>query len=223
MKTVPLSELRMSVRKRIDELRPNDAGFECVDLDSVDLDRIIDGNAVGAVAFVHSNAGRDMVADDSLLLDLSCASCAEGSDIVVIKVPRMLRFVSLKAKDSCLPVTDLHDESEVVGRMQHNPFTRGTYEKPVLVRTSSSEGNGMATMKYYSLKSVADEDTGGKEILEYVRYLPIPEIDTAGQSIDICPHVEECVYDYLAGLVLNVYGDGRAAGFLELSKSMMNL
>lgn len=219
--TIGLHEMRMSVRKRMDELRPNEAGFECVDADSIDLDRVIDGCLVEAVSYVHANAPAHRIGNDSLLLASSLVSCKEGSDVVEIRIPNLLRFVSLKSKDSDIVVTGWHEEGETVARMQGNPYVKGTFQRPVLVRLSSASGHGEAALKYFSLKEPVSDKKEGDMPFEFVRYLPMPEIDKAGDCIEICPLLKEAVFNYLTGLVLNIYGDGRAENFFKLCKEMM--
>lgn len=107
-------------------------------------------------------------------------------------MPRMVRLVSLKASDSPYVVTDYASEDSSIGRMQHNPYVRGTYDDPRLIAKARWEEDGVPEFYYYSVK-----DANATFEIEYIPY-PIP-----GDDRLIAGRMEYAVLNLVVSMILD--------------------
>lgn len=148
-----------------------------------------------------------------------------------------LRIVALRAIDSPVTVTGEVAEDSPEGRMQLNPYTRGTFDSPVLVRNQIHR-TGMTSYSYFSLIDdmdgfdletwLAEHGQEGRDTfpLEGVEYMPLCRLergklyhnDGAEHYYDISEQVVDMVIYQLTGMVLVICGEtDKAKYFLSLA------
>lgn len=223
MEKLTVSDAITSVRRAIDEIQINDAGFDgLTDTDSSDLDDIIEGNLVQAVRHVHSQCAARHLYRQAMQLDVSsgCTVTGTGHDIVEIRIPSLLRLVNVRMKDSEYGVSDIFEANSPMAMMQNDRYVRGTYERPALVWCHSSGDD--AVIRYYSLSESA-EGKQVTDVVDEVLYMPEPAIEGADADahVMIAGQLRNAVLNHLAGLTLLVYKDGHADSFFNLAKNDM--
>lgn len=207
MNTISTSTAIEFVRKNLDELRLNGSGIAMIDdlSDSEDLDNTIKATLPEAINFIHLSAPA------ALLEGLDAANTATRvgtSPIVEIKTTNMdfLRLVRFKMKDSPYTIDRIITENSIEGRMQVNPYTRGTADNPKLVLLSGSAVSN-PSFRYYSLK----DSTINVEV-EAFEYVPLQKAgeDNNGEFY-LAAGLEEYVCNYLTGMVLDIYKENQLA------------
>lgn len=208
--SLTISEAVELVRKNLDELEPNGSVmYEDEDNSNSSLDDIIARhlpeaiNAVHKAAPVHllegksaSLAGVAVPDDESRVLTIN----TEGQAGVI------LRLVAFRAVDSEHVVSIATPEASVEGRKQLNPYIRGTYDNPVLVRCQSDKNKWM----YYSLK---DNTENGPSAVGVFQVIYEQKYNESAESYDISPLLRQNIIDYLTALTMETYVDQRAQGF----------
>ena len=115
-----------------------------------------------------------------------------------------LRLVSFRASDSDIVVTDLIPEASPEGRKQLNPYIRGRYDRPRLVRLQAQD-----SFKYYSLK--ASTTAAGAVSVFLVVEEQTYSADAA--SYEISYRLRQNIIDCLTAKVMETYNDQRAQSF----------
>jgi hypothetical protein len=212
------------VRARMDELSFSNDDMILPADDDRNLDRTVETLLPEAAEFIVRAAPAellepqgeievDMVGDDVDGIE-SSEMGADGSIHVTIDLDGgFLRLVSFKATDSDVFLTVPAPFNGAVARMQSNPYTRGTYDNPVLVERKTPRKLHLA---YYSVR-----DT------EAVPGFTIGKIDKPsyveggdGKSI-FCPDfLVPAVLNRLTGMVLETYKESQhAQAFYQKSAS----
>lgn len=226
MITVTVASLVAAVRASLDELQTNASYMAGVqDTDNSDLDTIISGKVLEAIALVHRNAARSLVVADAPLQTTITAS-ADGLVLSVNVPTTMLRFVSFKATDSPHAVTELLEEGSPDALRQADEYACGTWERPEAVLCKGSTNN---VIRYYKLRTTlrpADNTAtpavaaeAASDRVEHLSYIPAPTI--VSNSVDICAALKDAVVSMLTGLVLTVYKDSHADAFFSQAKLQM--
>lgn len=201
------------VRKVMDELTSVEELGMLVSPDAVDIHKLVEGFIVEAAVRVHSGA-------PALLLD--GIEGKEGEDYTVEPDGKALtitmkkdcvRIASIKAADSDYVVCDLIPEDSAAGRMQLNPYTRGTYDDPRAVLMKMWGGDYLPVIKYYSMKNEVQlpdpesaEDGGtDSESLIRLEYIPYPVIDET--IIMVSPRLEYNVLNEITAMVLDALNE----------------
>lgn len=128
---------------------------------------------------------------------------SDGSVLVTINLSTgFLRLISFKSEDSDIFVTDPVPFDSQKARMQVNPYTRGTYDAPVLVERKTP---GKVHYTYFSVR----EGTPGFVIEK----IDIPSYANSGGAKSIfCPkHLGPAVLNRLTGMVLEAYKEVQLA------------
>lgn len=189
MLSVTKAQMEAYVRRSLDEMGV-DASMELSGQDDTALGEIVSGCAPEAIRTVHLQAPAGLVEGNAVTptvtLDETVARLSFGTK-------RLLRIVRCKSADSAYTVDGVTLERSVLGRMQLDKYTRGTYDKPVLVLLSESV-DFKPVLRYYSLRA----DTVTPAFI--VSAVPYPE-DTAA-SWEISPPLKDAVFNYVTALTL---------------------
>ena len=236
------------VRKNLEEVGANES-LMYGSYDNADLDSIIRKTIPDAVNFINAAAPSYMLQGVSLLAErVSGGSLVSDYESLEIKGrvlrfsfgDRCLRIVAVRAFDSDVTISAEVPEVSPVGRMQINPFTRGTFDNPVLVRDQIGV-NGNPTFTYYSLLAensdfdldtwLAQHNDDDREPfpLAGVEYMPFCEYekgtlfheaqDATEESFYFVPEqLKEAIVYQLTGMTLAIYGeDDKAKYFFSLN------
>ena len=129
----------------------------------------------------------------------------DGSIAVTIDLDGgFLRMVSFKADDSDIFVTGAVPFDSPKARMQVNPYTRGTYDDPVVVERKSPR---RLFLEYYSVRD--KESAPGFRIGKIDK--PSWSQDADGKSIFSPDFLVPAVLNRLTGMVLETYGSAQQA------------
>ena len=201
--------LLVLLRKTLDEQISVEELGMLVSPDSINLHKLVEGFIVEAAIKVHANA-------PAIFLDGVIGK--EGEDYVVepsgkvltIKMKKdCIRIASIQAKDSDYVISDLVAEDSAMGRMQLNPYTRGTYDDPRAVLMKRWDDDYLPIVKYYSLKDeIAADDpepaegqTEEQESVVTLEYIPYPVIDET--IVMVSPRLEYNVLNEVVAMVLD--------------------
>lgn len=241
-----------AVRKNMLEVGAN-ASAMYNDTDNDDLDEIIRKTIPEAINAVNTAApsalleGVEMLAERAEYIESSTVWVSDfqslevkGRTVEFTLSDTCLRIVALRAFDSDVVLTDEVPEMSAQGRMQLNPFTRGTFDNPVLVR-AQIRGSGKPTYGYYSLlDDYSDfnlvtwlqqhgQSGRGEFPLATVEYMPYCKYRSGTlyhSSIGIVPYYEvsdalrEAVINQLTGMVLAIYGEADKAKYFFSSTGL---
>lgn len=133
-----------AVRKNLDEQGWNPSEMYGVSEDNVELDRIIERTIPEAIDAVHLAAPASALegAESSFVEE------AESDGVLRFRTGKpVLRFVSFRAADSDVAISEAVAENSPNGRMQLNKYVRGTSDNPVLVMQSGTRD----CFKYYTV------------------------------------------------------------------------
>ena len=95
------------------------------------------------------------------------------------------------------------------GRKQLNPYLRGTYDRPVLVRRQDAR----SSFTFYALENPPEQGT-----------TPLPDdfsvvfekqFAAATTSYPVPAQLRQNIIDYLTALTMEIYADQRAQGFFS--------
>ena len=214
MVTITPSDAVALVRKNMDEQEINASALyvsgspDTADNDS--LDNIIKKTLPEAINAVHINA------DHALLegIDASLTGVTISNNVVTFTAGApMLRLVAFQAVDSPVVIGDWTPEYSPTGRKQLNPYIRGTYDDPVLVKLE-----GRDQFKYYTIlaataTSYAESPAGTISICKYV---PQHSYSAGAASYTVSSLLKDKAISTLTGMVLSIYGDEKAKYFFEL-------
>ena len=199
------------VRKNLDEQSVNDS--DIIDLDDVDsdeLESILVKNLPEAINAVHS-ASPVQLLDGELLsgIDLNEVSIADG--VLSFSISKeLLRLVAFRAEDSVYVITKPVAEDSFEGRMQLNPYTQGTPDRPRLVLMQGKDRAGKSSFRYYSVeKTYADP----AQAIARFEYIPRYSYSEGVSSYGVAENVVENVIDYLTGMMLVTYGQAEKAQY----------
>jgi len=189
MLSVSKSQIEAYVRRSLDEMGV-DVSMELSGQDDTALGEIVSGCAPEAIRAVHLQAPVGLVEGGpftpTVSLDGSAARLSFGTK-------RLLRIVHCKSADSAYTVDGVTLEKSALGKMQFDKYTRGTYDKPVLVLLDESV-DFKPVLRYYSLRA----DTTTPSFV--VSAVPYPD-DTAA-SWEISPPLKDAVLNYATAMTL---------------------
>ncbi len=203
------------VRRNVDEQSFNDSEMEAVDdNDSTAFEELCKKLLPEAINEIHSLAPihllNGIVAQES---ELSSARITD--DVLTFQIDaKVLRLVAFNASDSPVTLSDVVNEQSVEGRMQHNKYTRGTFDNPTLVlsQVSPSDGGDKSVFTYYSLRKSYPEPQTAIKHMEYIpfySYLP----DSTDTSYKVAKRVIVNIINQLTAKVLAVYNQKDKANY----------
>lgn len=198
------------VRSRMDELSYNNDDMIVPADDDRNFDNTVEKLLPEAAEFVYRAAPASVLEPQEEIAVpapgtqvagiLSSELRRDGSIAVTIDLSGgFLRLVSFKAEDSDIPVSDIVAFDSQTARMQMNPYTRGTYDAPVVVGRKTPRRLHLA---YYSVRD--PEAAPGFVIAKIDK--PSFSTDSDGKNI-FCPDfLSLAVLNRLTGMVLETYG-----------------
>lgn len=211
MYDLAVSEANLLVRKNLDEQKYNDSDMiDLDDIDSNEFDEILAKNLPEAINAVHS-ASPVQLLDGELLSgsDLNEVSIADG--VLSFSISKeMLRLVAFRSEDSVYVITKPVAEDSFEGRMQLNPYTQGTHDRPRLVLMQGKEQKGKSSFRYYSVEKTYSDPAQAIARFEYIpRYSYSKDVSSYGVAEDVV----ENVINYLTGMMLVTYGQAEKAQY----------
>lgn len=202
------------VRTALDELMTVEEIGMLVDVDAVDLLRLITGSIVEAVVRTHQGAPSVLVdGKEGVLGEDYTAELDDQGVITITMLQDTLRVASIQAADSPVVLTDIVPENSAEGRKQLNRYVRGVSDDPRVVLQKRWSEPYKPVMKYYS----TEEETCPEINLEYV---PYPVFD--GEVIPISHQLEYAVLNELTAMILDsVKEHDKAAIYRAKSQAIM--
>lgn len=203
------------VRARMDELSYNNDDMIVPADDDRNFDNTVEKMLPEAAEFVYRAAPASLLEPQEEIAVpapgtqtagiLSSELRQDGSIAVTIDLDGgFLRLVSFKADDSEIHVSDIVPFDSQKARMQTNPYTRGTYDDPVVVERKTPRRLHLA---YYSVRS--RENAPGFTIEKINK--PSYSQGSDGKSI-FCPDfLSLAVLNRLTGMMLETYGSAQQA------------
>ena len=205
-------EAILLVRKNLDEQRVNDSDMLDVDdLDSNEFEEVLEKNLPEAINSVHTAAPVTILDGETLDADeISGASISAGVLSFGTR-QEMLRLIAFKASDSPYVVCDPVPEYSAEGRMQLNPYTRGTSDRPRLVLLQGKVEDYLSSFKYYSIEH---SFAAPEQAIERFEYIPMYHYKKDGpDSYRVAENVIENVINYLTAIMLATYNSSDKAAY----------
>lgn len=219
MVTITPSDAVALVRKNLDEQEINASALyvsgspDTTDNDS--LDNIIKKTLPEAINAVHRNAEHVLLEGEAATL----TGVTISDNIVTFSISeKVLRLVSFKAVDSGVVLGDYIPEFSAEGRKQLNPYIRGTYDDPALVKLE-----GKNIFRYYTIldaTATTYAETPASTISE-CKIVPEVTYAAAAVSYNVSTLLRETVILHLTGMVLSIYGEtDKAKYFFDKASSL---
>ena len=211
MTSIFITDAIEAVRKNLDEQGLNESVMyndEYADNDS--MDSIIAKTLPEAIDEIHRIAPYYLLeGEDATECDLK--DCEINDRVLKFTLDATcIRLVKFRAADSDIVVTDVIPEASAEGRKQLNPYIRGTYDNPKLVKVQGT--GGPVAFRYYSLKddSYAEHPANAVGCLQVVRQQTF-SIDSMvyPASTEL---VDSIIYQ-LTAMVLAIYGQAEMANY----------
>lgn len=221
MYTLTESEAILLVRRNIDEQEYNDSSMADVDdKDSTAFEELCKKLLPEAINEVHANAPIDLLQGEdgstkTVEIEVSSDNVLSFTleDVLFL---RLVRFQIDNGNSSSPEIYNAISMASPEGRMQLNPYTRGSEESPKLVY----EYGGSDTFFKYcvvndAVKGLIGSD--GYSPIALFHYLPMYRYDTTGgiTSYKIAERVHNNIIDQLTAKVLAVYNSAQASYFFS--------
>ncbi len=229
MTTLSVDDAVLLVRKNLDELDENGSGLLSEDGDNTEMNKLIAVNLPEAINAVHLAApaylleGKTPEIINEAIIGISLDDDGVFRFSLDLRGETFLRLSSLRMVDSPIVVTDVLEESSPEGRKQLNPFVRGTFDRPRLVR---EQAGTVARFRYYSIsKAFRDAnleyegDIAADMLVKEFSYVPRVEYEENAESYGISVRLKQNIIDYLTGLIMVIYGDNRSEGFFNRAQN----
>lgn len=201
MYPLTIGEAITLVRKNFDEIASDDSDMADIidDKDSNEFEDVLAKTLPEAINAVHTYA--DVTTLDGELLP-ETATVSISGDVLTISLPgSFLRMVTFKEKNSPVAICDTVDEYSAEGRMQLNPYMRGTPDRPRMVLMQSADTNGNTLLKYYT---VEEKETTAKANISRFEY--IKRYKAGETSYNVADEHVTTVIDQLTGMLCAIYG-----------------
>ena len=210
-----LSDAVEFVRTRMDELSYNNDDMIVPADDDRNFDNTVEKLLPDAAEFVCRAAPAHLLEPQGEIAVpapgtqtagiLSSELRPDGSIAVTVDLDGgFLRMVSFKSDDSDIFVTRAVPFDSPEARMQANPFTRGTYDNPVVVARKTPR---RLHLEYYSVRDKGAAPGFRIEKIDKPSY----ETDSDGKSIFSPDFLVPAVLNRLTGMVLETYGSAQQA------------
>ena len=216
MYQLTIQESIAAVRKNLDEIGLNESVmYDTQNTDNESLDDIIARNIPEAINRVHLAAPVAMLEGEDFSGGYNSLAIRDGV-LSFSLTADYLRLVAFKAADSAIVITDEIPESSPEARKQLNPFIRGRYDRPRLVRQQGSHSS--PAFSYYSLKSNAYNNNPIRAI-ERFSFVREQFYNPDAESYKVSKSLRQNALDTLTALVLAIYGyNDKANYFSEKAK-----
>ena len=209
MKTFSIEDIVFKARTKIDEIVPNDSGFQGMEVDGENLDTIIRSCIPEAYRLV------------TLLADASEFEGKDGSNFTLfvddenvgkLALPDdFLKLVSIKLsswKSSCSGAVS---EDSVEYRMQSNRWTCGTKYSPLVALVHTCNGRQLELYKA----------SGSNDTLE--KFVYIPSIDISTSNINLSEQLADAYIYIVAGLTMTSFREDLANDLFKVGRSLLGL
>lgn len=192
---IPLSldNAHKYVLQTLDELKNLEDDTMLVEGEELDTRKLAEGYIIEAVLRAHKDAPSYLVDGVTGVTGTDYSVTITDNVATIAMLQKSARLASLKASDSHVVVTDHAAEESTIGRMQNNPYVRGTYDDPRLIVKKVWANDYKPEYLYYSVK-----DNTATFTLEYV---PYPEIKDG--KVSISEKLEYAVLNLLVAMVLD--------------------
>ena len=192
---IPLSldHAHKYVLQTLDELKNLEDDTMLVEGEELDTRKLAEGYIIEAVLRAHKDAPSYLVDGVTGVTGTDYSVTITDNVATIAMLQKSARLASLKASDSHVVVTDHAAEESTIGRMQNNPYVRGTYDDPRLIVKKVWANDYKPEYLYYSVK-----DNTATFTLEYV---PYPEIKDG--KVSISEKLEYAVLNLLVAMVLD--------------------
>lgn len=201
------------VRRNLDELVQNDSDMMAVeDNDSTAFEELCRTLLPEAINDIHLSAPIELLEGIQInkIEDLSNVTIVE--DVLTFCLNKsFLRLVAFKSADSTVTLSRAANEVSNEGRMQLNPYTRGTFDNPCLVLKHGHSESG-EVFSYYSVKEDFNSPT---DAIERMDYLP-KYIYVFGKEVgqyEVASKITNNIIDQLTAKVLMVYNQVDKANY----------
>lgn len=220
MYNLTINEAILLVRKNFDEQPLNDSDMLFPeDKDNTEFETLLAKVLPEAINEVHQAAPISLL--DGVVLsadDLQSVTIkADVLSFVVGVKNGILRLVAFQAADSDYIITEAFPEDSSVGRMQLNPYTRGTYDNPVLIQKQLKDkaGSNFTEFDYFSLLSVYPD---AESAIKAFSYIPRYKYDESATAYDVADQVVDKVLYQVTAKMCAIYGNNNGATyFYELA------
>lgn len=214
MYQLSISSATSFVRTALDELATVEEIGMLVDVDAVNLQRLVSNSIIEAVVKTHQGAISVLIdGETGISGEDFTAELGDNGVITITMLKDTLRVASLQAGDSSVVVSDLVPENSAEGRKQLNKYVRGVSDDPRVVLQKRWSEPYRPVMKYYSTQ----EQTCPEMTLEYV---PYPFLDES--VVLICHQLEYAVLNELTAMILDsVKEQDKAAIYRAKSQAIM--
>lgn len=211
-----------AVRKNLDEQGLNESVmYNDENADNDSMDSIIAKTLPEAINEIHRIAPVYLLEGDSLVErndNLGSESSSSQEDVsisgrvLLFSVPdTCLRLVAFQAADSDIVVTDVIPEASAEGRKQLNPYIRGTYDNPRMVKVQGK--GGPMSFRYYSLKDSSFDNHPIDAISRLEVIYQAVYNDQEGASYQASTELVDSIMYQLTAMVLAIYGQAEMANY----------
>lgn len=213
MYSLSVNEAIMLVRKNLDEQMDNYSGL-MEDIDSAELEKVIIKTLPESINEVHLGAPAEILDGETLSADDYANGRFDVNEDGVLTFgisQPFLRLVRFKAKDSGYVINQVYPEVSPEGRMQENPYTRGTARTPRLIILQGKDEDKLSVFRYYSLSRFFSSPI---DAIEKFEFIPMYRYDDSREEYRVAENVVEQVINRLTGRVLAIYKSDHANYFL---------
>ena len=198
------------VRKNLDEQEINASQLyvsgspDTADNDS--LDQIIKKTLPEAINAVHRSADARLLEGESATI----TGVTIANNVLSFTSSQPLRLVAFQAVDSPVVLGEWVEEYSAEGRKQNDPYVRGTYDDPVLVKLQ-----GARSFRYYSLLPATATSYASNQAGAISKCIIVPEqiYDVSAVSYRVSTLLRETAILHLTGMVLSIYGETDKANY----------
>lgn len=211
MTTITPADAIAAVRKNLDEQGLNDSVmYTDENADNTALDLVIKKTLPEAINEIHRIAPVYLLEGEEINAS-NINNCTLSDGVLQFSLANTcIRLAAFKAADSDIVVTDVIPEASAEGRKQLNPYVRGTYDNPRMVKVQG-EGGPM-TFRYYSLKddSHASTPTDAVERLEVIKQ---QSYSASASGYNASTELVDSIMNHLTAMVLAIFKDGDSANY----------
>ena len=212
MTTITPSEAVAAVRKNFDEQEINaSAMYPTGSPDTTDndaLDSIIKKTLPEAINAVQGEAPLALL--EGVAGSPTGASFSNNVLTFSFTTAQILRLVAFQAVDSAVVLGEWVPEYSPEGRKQQNPYVRGVYDDPVLVKLQGKQQFRYYTVLAATASTYADAPASAVARFDYV---PLQVYASNAASYSVADLLKESALLHLTGMVLAIYGEADKANY----------
>lgn len=234
MYSLSVAEAQYFVKKKIDEQENNDSVM--MDYEDEDNEQLLDLVAT----LLPESINEVHAALPVQTLDGERLTAAELAKVKVTTIPpyvitiplekeflRLIRFNITESVGNAQTygpvVADVVPEYSAEGRMQNNPYTRATHDRPRLVLR---QGKSLIENSKEVTKTILEYHSAfsSNPTIENCEYIPRYRynIESPDTSYNVAENAVDAIINHLVGKVLEVYGNERAKNYLLGSQESSN-